>query len=279
MTADQPAARHRGGKPRQVVLYVHLSDAAVPDPRLGELGRLENTRGPVTAEQVRKWCGNPDAQVTVNPVIDLNEHIDVEAYEIRGRMAGTAILTHPTCVFPWCTRPARRADRDHTSRTTPGHGRPTCSCNPAPLCRRHHRPKTHGGWTYTAARTGDLRVDSPHGYQYLRDHHGTLDVSRTDTPHPPDLHPPPGRLTSPPHTPPDHHRRGHRGVRNSPPADVRTCQHAAMSVTAPLAPARRAVGSGVLLPGPGFHQPDHAAAPHSPGPLGPRRRSRSPRCC
>ena len=30
---------------RQVVLYVHLSDAAVTDPRLGDLGRLENTRG------------------------------------------------------------------------------------------------------------------------------------------------------------------------------------------------------------------------------------------
>ena len=47
---------------------------------------MENTRGPVHAEQIRQWCGNLDAQITVQPVIDLNEHIDVEAYEIRGRL-------------------------------------------------------------------------------------------------------------------------------------------------------------------------------------------------
>ena len=82
----------------------------------GEFGRVENTRGPVHAEQIRQWCGNPDAQITVQPVIDLNEHIDVEAYEIRGRLREQTILTHPTCVFPWVhpTRPrpgARRARR------------------------------------------------------------------------------------------------------------------------------------------------------------------------
>ena len=25
-------------------------------------------------------------------------------------------------------------------------GGPTCSCNLVPLCRYHHRLKTHGGW-------------------------------------------------------------------------------------------------------------------------------------
>ena len=50
-------------KARQVVLYAHLSDAAITDARLGELGRLENTRSLITAEQVRAWCANPDTQV------------------------------------------------------------------------------------------------------------------------------------------------------------------------------------------------------------------------
>jgi hypothetical protein len=45
------------------------------------------------------------------------------------------------------------------------------------LCRRHHRLKTHGGWTYTTLEPGTYLWRSPHGYQYLRDHTGTLDVS------------------------------------------------------------------------------------------------------
>ena len=47
-----------------MVLYAHLSDAAITDARLGELGRLENTRSLITAEQVRPWCANPDTQVS-----------------------------------------------------------------------------------------------------------------------------------------------------------------------------------------------------------------------
>ena len=181
------------------MLYVHLSDAAViPGASLaGEFGRVENTRGPVHAEQIRQWCGNPDAEITVQPVLDLNEHIDVEAYEIRGRLREQTVLTHPTCVFPWCTRPARAlqpeghdADCDH--RVPYARVQHSCSCNTAPLCRRHHRAKTHAGWSYTALERGTYVWTSPHGYQYLRDHHGTLDVSRDRHPCPPDpcTHPP-----------------------------------------------------------------------------------------
>jgi hypothetical protein len=62
----------------------------------------------------------------------------------------------------------------------------SCSCNLAPLCRRHHRAKTHGRWSYTALERGTYVWTSPHGYQYLRDHRGTLDVSRDRHPHPQD---------------------------------------------------------------------------------------------
>ena len=98
-----------------------------------------------------------------------------------------------TCVFPWCTRPARtcrpgeqpdRADgsSEHPCDLDPIHERSrggvTCSCNLAPLCRRHHRLKTHSAWTYLALDPGTYLWTSPHGYQFLRDHTGTLDVSR-----------------------------------------------------------------------------------------------------
>ncbi len=192
-------SRRATRKPRQVVLYVHLSDAAVVPgaPLAGEFGRVENTRGPVHAEQIRQWCGNPDAEITVQPVLDLNEHIDVEAYEIRGRLREQTILTHPTCVFPWCTqtRPRPRTRRARRRLRPPGplrEGPAQLLLQHRPPCRRHHRVKTHGGWTYTALERGTYVWTSPHGYQYLRDHHGTLDVSRDRHPNPPDpcTHPP-----------------------------------------------------------------------------------------
>ena len=162
-------------KPRQVVLHVHLSEAAIRG-EAGGLGRFENTRSPITAEQIRDWCGNPDAHVVVKPVIDLNDHHHVNAYEVPDRIREQSALITQTCVFPWCTRSARRCDSDHIQPYDAGGS--TSSDNIAPLCRRHHRLKTHGGWTYRPLEPGSYLWTSPHGYTYLRDESGTLDVSR-----------------------------------------------------------------------------------------------------
>jgi hypothetical protein len=110
-------------------------------------------------------------------------------------MAEAAVLADVTCVFPFCTRPARGcrpgehdADCDHI--TAYGSDGPTCSANVAPLCRRHHRLKTHGGWRYVPVERGSYLWTSPVGLRFLRDHDGTLDVTQ-ETPvracaHPPD---------------------------------------------------------------------------------------------
>jgi hypothetical protein len=128
-------------------------------------------------------------------VLDLNDHVHVSQYEVPDRLRETAVLNDVTCVFPFCTRPARGcrpgepdADRDHiTAHRSDG---PTCSANVAPLCRRHHRVKTHGGWRYVPVERGSYLWTSPLGLSFLRDHDGTLDVTR-DRPvracaHPPD---------------------------------------------------------------------------------------------
>ena len=141
-----------------------------------ELARVENHRRIVTADQIRTWCANPDTQVIVKPVIDLNEHIHVEGYEVPDRLRDQVLLRDHTCVFPWCTRSARKMDADHV--IPYAEGGTTSSDNIAPLCRRHHRLKTHTAWTYTMLEPGSFLWSSPHGYQFLRDHHGTLDVSR-----------------------------------------------------------------------------------------------------
>jgi hypothetical protein len=166
-------------KPRQVVLYVHLSEAALRGETGLHLARVENHRLVVTADQVRTWCANPDTHVTVKPVIDLNEHIHVEAYEAPKRLDEQKALVNHTCVFPWCTRSARETDSEHI--VPKSQGGTTSTDNIAPLCRRHHRLKTHTTWRYAMLEPGTFLWSSPHGYQFLRDHHGTLDVSG-DTP-------------------------------------------------------------------------------------------------
>ena len=90
-------------------------------------------------------------------------------------MAEDVELRDRTCVFPWCQRPAKGCDKDHI--VPYDSGGPTCPCNLAPLCRRHHRMKTHGGWTYTMVEPGTFLWRSPYGYSYLRDPGGTTDLS------------------------------------------------------------------------------------------------------
>ncbi|HSV38356.1 MAG TPA: HNH endonuclease signature motif containing protein [Nocardioidaceae bacterium] len=163
---------------KPVVLTLHIS-------RHSAVGRVENTRTPITVEQIRAWCANPFADIVVKPVIDLNDHIHVGQYEVPDRLANQVDHRDQTCVFPWCQRPATRCDHDHV--VSFANGGATCSCNIAPKCRRHHRLKTHhGGWTYTVVEPGVYLWTSPHGYQFLRDHTGTQDVSRDRCRPPPD---------------------------------------------------------------------------------------------
>jgi hypothetical protein len=163
---------------KRLTLVVHVSQEALTgsDP----VGRCETLGRPVLVQQVRDWCGRPDTHVTVQPVIDLADHAQTEAYEVRDRLRTRADLLNPSCVFPWCTRPARRCDHDHGVPFEAGGA--TCDCNLAPLCRRHHRLKTHAGWRYTTLETGTYLWSDPHGQQFLRDLSGTRDVTPADRP-------------------------------------------------------------------------------------------------
>jgi hypothetical protein len=166
---------------REVVLNVHVTDTSLNDSDGDDgahLARVENTRSFVSADQVRSWCGKPGTTITVRPVLDLNEHLSGTAYETPARLVEQSALVDETCVFPWCTRPARRTDCDHV--IPHADGGPTCSCNIARLCRRHHRLKTHTTWRYVVLERGSYIWTSPHGLQFLRDRDGTLDVTAPD---------------------------------------------------------------------------------------------------
>ena len=165
---------------RKTVLHVHVSEAALAGDDL--VGRCENTRSPVTTAQIREWCGHPDTHLVVKPVIDLAEHVHVDAYEVPDRIREHLALRDHTCVFPWCTRPARAlapdgppgCDCDHvTPYDRGGPADQTCTCRLAPMCRGHHRIKTHSGWTCTIREPGTYDWTSPHGLKFRRDHTGT----------------------------------------------------------------------------------------------------------
>jgi hypothetical protein len=65
------------------------------------------------------------------------------------------------CRFPGCIITAVRCDTDHT--TAWETGGPTCPCNMAPLCRRHHRLKQAQGFNLTIdTATNNARWTTPH---------------------------------------------------------------------------------------------------------------------
>ena len=175
---------------RQVVLHIHLSEAALKgapeiDPDTGKLGlhlaRVDNHHQTLTADAVRDWLAVPGTHITVKPVIDLHDQIAVDSYEIPDRISTRVKLKRPTCVFPHCTRTSARTDLDHIDEyVPPNRGGPpgqTSTQNLAPLCRRHHRAKTHpspdGQWDYQQLTPTTWLWTSPHDIRYLVHPDGT----------------------------------------------------------------------------------------------------------
>jgi hypothetical protein len=84
-------------------------------------------------------------------------------YRPAARLARWVRATHRHCRFPGCRRPASQCDLDHVVAYPAGD---TCADNLAPLCRYHHRLKTHANWRVQALAGGHLRWTSPRGRTY-----------------------------------------------------------------------------------------------------------------
>ena len=113
-------------------------------------------------------------------MVDLTEHISVNAYEAPDRLRTQIEHRDHGCRFPWCGRQGR-FDTDHIDEyLPPDNGGPpdqTNSHNLARLCRFHHRVKTHSNWNYQRQPDNTLLWTSPHGRRYTVDQHGTLPIS------------------------------------------------------------------------------------------------------
>src|SRR5690606_1983316 len=176
--SDEAPAR----KARRVDLHLHFTAEVQPDGSTGisPIGFLEDGQKLALLEQVRSWVRGTHTEVRILPVIDLNEQFSTSRYEPTDRLRRQVILRDRTCVFPWCTRPARACDVDHVEpfdhdavgedRRQPG---PTATDNLGALCRQHHRLKTLGGWRVTTPSSGVFDWTSPHGQRFRRDRDGT----------------------------------------------------------------------------------------------------------
>ncbi len=174
--ASTQAVRSGRAKPvdtrPDVILYVHLTDEALQSET--GVARVEQI-GPVTVDRVKTWLGH--ANVTVKPIIDLNDQVPVDAYEIPDRIREAVHLTIPVDCFPYATSTRSTGDIDHTIPfVKPDEGGPpgqTGLGKLGPITRFHHRVKTHGDWQVAQPFTGVFVWCTPHGRYYLVDHTGT----------------------------------------------------------------------------------------------------------
>ncbi|GAA4696019.1 HNH endonuclease signature motif containing protein [Nocardioides conyzicola] len=153
-----------GSGERELVIYTH-HDTRAPHGIVGVEG-ASSTGSTITVEQLAEWCQKGNTRVSIRPVLDLAVELTADSYAPTARMREQVILTCPTCVFPGCGKSARTCDLDHIQPWPLG---PTTSSNLAPLCRLHHRLKTHGYWTYTRPTLTTFVWTSPMGRTYTND--------------------------------------------------------------------------------------------------------------
>jgi hypothetical protein len=196
-TTDTPADRsgRAGDRFRQSGegrLVLHVSDRdLLADPHEVDLGGVDprgvarsDELGPMLLGRLQTWLLTA-AKVTIAPVLDVEHMAPVDQHDPPAPMAAAVRLRDATCVFPGCSRPSGRADLDHIVEYVPlDEGGPpgqTHPANLAPLCRRHHRAKTFGAFTYHRRPDGAYQWTLPSGRRIVTDPPRT----RPRPPHPP----------------------------------------------------------------------------------------------
>jgi hypothetical protein len=104
-------------------------------------------------------------------------HVSPRTYTPLKAVARFVRLRDHTCAFPHCRMPAIRCDLDH--KISFALGGPTTPENLQPLCRRHHRLKSHCQWTVTTTTDGVTLWTAPTGHTYTTLATGDVHPTRT----------------------------------------------------------------------------------------------------
>jgi hypothetical protein len=158
-------------------LYLHLTDQTLAT---GEgIVRVEGA-GPFPVGQLAELVGH--GQIVVKPVIDLNEGVSVDCYEIPDRIRERVKLMDPVDQFPYGTAETTLStDLDHIEPyTTTGPPGQTSTENLAPESRFHHRLKTHSRWRLRRLPGRTREWTSPHGFMWRVDRTGTHRIDDGD---------------------------------------------------------------------------------------------------
>ena len=180
----------------------------LPSPAKTRWGGWKNTRSPVTAEQIRAWCGRPDTDLVIKPGSstwpETTSHgVDESLRKVPDRIPPEAQIAPCATTTVACSRgaPAPPANCDPTSIPAP----PTTSSRRAapvgrtctwprshPLCRHPPPPQDLRRLVLPDPRTRLLPVDQPPPLPVpSATHTGTLDLTHQPQPR--------RRSTPPPH--------------------------------------------------------------------------------
>ena len=178
---DTAAAPSHGARTGATNLYVHLTptdlaaDLAADLPRPDGAPVLSSVEklGAATTGLLTDWLtrfATAGTKITLRPVLDLSLDWAVDQHDPPEAMRETVVLRDAHCVFPGCRRDSRACDLDHITEYLPledgGPPGQTRPANLAPLCRTHHRVKTHTGWHYKRLDHASYVWTAPTGHQH-----------------------------------------------------------------------------------------------------------------
>lgn len=147
--------------PQPATVFVHITHDALDRTRDGIGPAVIEKLGAASTDLIRDWLR--DSTVIIRPILDLTRTDTVAHHDPPEWMRELVIQRDANCVFPGCHRDSRACDLDHINPYDTGG--PTTPTNLAPLCRTHHRAKTHGNYRYRRDPDGSYQWTLPRGTQ------------------------------------------------------------------------------------------------------------------
>jgi hypothetical protein len=121
-------------------------------------------RGPRPGQPVITWAAGLRGKLQLLETGTCGHRRQSPGYTWPAQLRHLIEIRQRTCTAPGCRRPATASDIDHT--IPYDQGGPTCECNGAPLCRRHHRCKQTRGWRLAQGPPGEMTWRLPSGRVY-----------------------------------------------------------------------------------------------------------------